>query len=72
MYDMNHLKKLGTLGKNAEQAMKAFEQELETLREQITSPDTSIPLVLTILLALETDNCVYRLETECLSLGFEI
>ncbi|MDO5971413.1 carboxymuconolactone decarboxylase family protein [Flavivirga aquimarina] len=25
MYDMNNLKKLGTLGKNAEKAMKAFQ-----------------------------------------------
>lgn len=36
-----------------EQAMQAFGQELEALREQITSPDTSISLVLTILLAQE-------------------
>ncbi|GGG16864.1 hypothetical protein GCM10011344_16860 [Dokdonia pacifica] len=60
MYDMNHLKKLGTLGKNAEQAMKAFQQ-----LDQTALADGVIPKKYKELIAIAvalTTQCPYCLE----------
>ncbi|UZO82317.1 carboxymuconolactone decarboxylase family protein [Aquimarina sp. ERC-38] len=60
MYDMNHLKKLGTLGKNAEPAMKAFQA-----LDQAALADGAIPKKYKELIALAvalTTQCPYCLE----------
>lgn len=60
MYDMNHLKKLGALGQNAEKAMKAF----QALDEAALS-DGAIPKKYKELIAIAvglTTQCPYCLE----------
>ncbi len=60
MYNMNHFKKLGTLGKNAEPAMKAF-QELD----KVALAEGSIPKKYKELMAVAvalTTQCPYCLE----------
>ena len=60
MYDMNNLKKLGTLGKNAESAMKAFQA-----LDQAALDDGAIPKKYKELIAVAvalTTQCPYCLE----------
>jgi len=60
MYDMNHLKKLGALGKNAGEAMNAFQQ-----LDQTALADGVIPKKYKELIAIAvalTTQCPYCLE----------
>ncbi len=60
MYDMNHLKKLGALGKNAESAMKAFQA-----LDQVALVEGAIPKKYKELMAVAvalTTQCPYCLE----------
>ena len=60
MYDMNNLKKLGTLGKNAEVGMKAFQQ-----LDEAAMADGAIPKKYKELIAIAvalTTQCPYCLE----------
>lgn len=60
MYDMNNLKKLGTLGKNAEASMKAFQA-----LDQAALADGAIPKKYKELIAVAvalTTQCPYCLE----------
>ncbi|NAS30783.1 carboxymuconolactone decarboxylase family protein [Flavobacteriaceae bacterium R38] len=60
MYDMNNLKKLGDLGKNAEKAMKAFQG-----LDQAALEDGAIPKKYKELMAVAvalTTQCPYCLE----------
>ena len=60
MYDMNNLKRLGALGKNAEQQMKAFQQ-----LDQAALSDGAIPKKYKELMAIAvalTTQCPYCLE----------
>ncbi len=60
MYDMNNLKKLGTLGKNAEAAMQAFQQLDQTALSNGAIPKKYKELM-AIAVALTTQ-CPYCLE----------
>lgn len=60
MYDMNHLKKLGTLGKNASEAMKAF-QAFDNIALQEGVIPVKYKELMAVAVALTTQ-CPYCLE----------